>query len=472
MLKAMTVLPGEIDAVSADGDELTIEQAAALELRDSLEGTLLFPHDERYEVARRVWNGMVDKRPAMIALCATTTDVAKAVTFAAERHMLLSVKGGGHSYPGKCVADRGLMIDLSAMHGVTVDAGSKTAKVQGGALLGHLDSATLAQNLVTTTGVVSHTGVGGFTLGGGMGRTDRLHGLAVDNVLGAKLVTADGRVRRVNAEENQDLYWAIRGGGGNFGVVTDFTFRLHPFDPQIYGGSLYYPISALREVLTFWADINDSLPDAASVEPQIYPLPDGGKEVELQLYYAGNHAEAEKLFATFAQVGSPFKTDLGPKSYQAVQTMWDGALKHGQLNYIKSGLLPALTPAAIDAIVESYEGDHLPSTFFQHLGGASSRIEPRATAYPHRPVHSNYGITAFWNDPSESEARIAKIRQIHAAVQPYMQGFYTNLNEDQRSKTQRNYGVNYERLVQIKTQYDPQNLFRLNANIEPGETLS
>lgn len=466
-LNALAPPGGDIVAVTTSGDEISIEKSAAKELRESLTGPLLFPNDDGYESARRVWNGMIDKRPAMIAICTTDADVAHAVSFSAERNLLLSVKGGGHSYPGKGVCEGGLMIDLSAMHSVIVNTQTRTARAQGGALLGHLDSAALAQNLVTTAGVVSHTGVGGFTLGGGMGRTDRVHGLAVDNVLEATLITPDGQIRRVSADENEDLFWAIRGGGGNFGVATGFTYRLHPFNPTIYGGSLFYPWSQARQVLTFWAEVNDSLPDAASVEPQGYINAEGERVFELQLYFAGSHEEGEKVFTQFQHVGKPISVDLGLKSYQAVQTMWDGLAAHGQLNYLKSGLLPALTPGAIDAIVESYAGDYLPGVWFQHLGGASSRIQPEATAYSHRQAHSNYGIAATWNDPAESDARIAKIREIYAAVQPHMQGFYTNLHEDTERKTWNNYGVNYERLVKIKNEYDPSNLFRLNANIKP-----
>lgn len=471
-LTAMSVLESDLLAVTADGNELTIERAAALELQDSLEGPLLFPGSERYESTRHVWNGMIDTRPAMIARCATTEDVSKAVSFAAERHMLLSVKGGGHSFSGKCVAERGLMLDLGAMREVTVDTDSKTARAQGGALLAHLDGATLPHQLVTTTGTVSHTGVGGFTLGGGFGRTDRLHGLAVDNVLGATLVTADGKIRSLKAQENEDLYWAIRGGGGNFGVVTEFVYSLHPFNPTIYGGSVFYPFSQAKLVLTHWAEVNEGLPDAASVEPQFYHPPGGERVLELQLFFAGDHAKGEKLFSEFARVGAPDRVDLGPKSYQAVQTMWDELLAHGQLNYIKSGLLPALTPAVIEAIVESFEGDHLPAMWFQHLGGKTARIDPQATAFPHRHVHSNLGVAGSWRDPAESEVRIAKVREIYAAVQPQMQGFYANLNEEPLRATQRNFGVNYERLVALKSKYDPANLFRLNANIEPAEKLS
>ena len=411
-LNAMAIVPGEIPAVTAAGEDFVIESAAALEFQESIEGALLFPGNNHYEAARRVWNGMIDKHPAMIAVCSNANDVASAVNFAADRNMLLSVRGGGHSFPGKSVCEKGLMIDLSTMHQVTVDAAMRTARAQGGALLGGLDAAALAHDLVTTAGVVSHTGVGGFTVGGGMGRTDRVFGLAVDNLLGATLITADGTIRQVGPDQDEDLFWAIRGGGGNFGVVTEFTFRLHPFNPTIYGGPLGYSWSQARDVLNHWAEVGDKLPDAASVEPSFFVNPDGERVMGVELYFTGDHA-------------------------------------------------------AIEAMLESYQGENLPNIWFQHLGGASSRVDPQATAFPHRRMHSNYGIDGSWTDPAESAVRIAKIREIYASMEPYMEGFYTNLNEDTLSKTQRNYGVNYDRLVQIKNRFDPTNLFRLNANIQP-----
>lgn len=466
-LNAMAIVPGEIPAVTAAGEDFVIESAAALEFQESIEGALLFPGNNHYEAARRVWNGMIDKHPAMIAVCSNANDVASAVNFAADRNMLLSVRGGGHSFPGKSVCEKGLMIDLSTMHQVTVDAAMRTARAQGGALLGGLDAAALAHDLVTTAGVVSHTGVGGFTLGGGMGRTDRVFGLAVDNLLGATLITADGTIRQVGPDQDEDLFWAIRGGGGNFGVVTEFSFRLHPFNPTIYGGPLGYSWSQARDVLNHWAEVGDKLPDAASVEPSFFVNPDGERVMGVELYFTGDHAAGEKEFDKWVKATKPVSNDLGLKSYQAVQTQWDGVAAHGRLNYLKSSFLPELTSAAIEAMLESYQGENLPNIWFQHLGGASSRVDPQATAFPHRRMHSNYGIDGSWTDPAESAVRIAKIREIYASMEPYMEGFYTNLNEDTLSKTQRNYGVNYDRLVQIKNRFDPTNLFRLNANIQP-----
>ncbi|MDH3747483.1 MAG: FAD-binding oxidoreductase [Gammaproteobacteria bacterium] len=464
-------LSGEISAVGLTGEELTLEKAAVQELGDSLNGNLLLASDGGYDNARRVWNGMIDKRPALIAACADAADVQNAVTFASERGLLVAVKGGGHSFPGKSVCDGGLMIDLSSMQSVNVNVDDQTAVVGGGALLGHLDTATLPHNLVTTTGIVSHTGVGGFTLGGGMGRTDRKFGLAIDNLLAADLVTADGQLRHVSADENPDLYWAIRGGGGNFGVATSFTYRLHPFDPLSYGGSIVYPFEQAKDVLNFYAEYSDSLPDEANIEPVAFVSPDGVKLIAVETLYAGDHTEAEQVFAPLRAFGQPVVDEIGPLSYQKMQTQYDGAMGHGVLNYLKSGFLPELTPASVDAIVESFDGERVSMVWFQHLGGQTARVAPDATAFAHRNVHSNFGIQGFWTDETESDERIAAIRKHYAAVEPHMYGFYTNLNEDTEKKTWRNYGSNYKRLVEIKTKFDPENLFRLNSNIKP-ESLS
>ena len=245
-----------IDAISGSGEDISLERAAVRDLAESLSGELYLPQQAGYDSARKVWNGMIDKHPALIAQCRTTNDVANAVRFAGERNLLLAVKGGGHSFPGKSTCDGGMMLDLSPMHAVDVDVQARTARVDGGALLGHLDVSTFGHNLATTTGIVSHTGCGGFTLGGGLGRTDRLHGLAVDNVLAATVVTADGRVLQASAGENPDLYWAVRGGGGNFGVATEFVYRLHPFNPTVYGGTLVYGFGQAKELLRLWAALS------------------------------------------------------------------------------------------------------------------------------------------------------------------------------------------------------------------------
>jgi FAD/FMN-containing dehydrogenase len=456
---------GVIPAVSSNGTELSIEAAAVAELAAALEGRLYVQGDEGYAQAKAVWNGMFDqKRPAIVAQCASTADVVNAVDFARERNLLISVKGGGHSLPGKSTSDGGLMIDLSRMHAVEVDADARRMRAAGGALLGHLDRAALAQELMTTTGIVSHTGAGGFTLGGGYGRTDRKMGLAIDNLLGATVVTAAGDVVRASDDENADLFWGLRGGGGNFGIVTEFVYRLHPFNPIVFGGNLVYPLT--RDFLAFYAELNESLPDEANLEPQLIPNDDGEPIIVAQATWCGDHAAGAKALAPLLDFPGRVTGELGPRSYQAIQTADDEFLGHGRQYYLKSSLLNELTPAAIDVIVE-YAGRGGPASWFQHLGGATARFAPDATAYVHRDAAFNFGIMYIGDDPAGNDAGRAAVREYYAAMEPHMAGFYTNLNEDSTEKTQGNYGPNYSRLVRLKNRYDPTNLFRLNANIQP-----
>ncbi len=459
--------PSTLVAVKSSGEATTLESAAVREFADELYGTLYRPTDEGYNVARKVWNGMIDKKPALIAQCASVTDVQSAVTFARDHELLVAVRGGGHSYPGKSTCDGGLMIDLSKLHAVEIDLDARTATVEGGALLGHLDTASLEQGLATTTGIVSHTGVGGFTLGGGMGRLDRMHGLAVDNLLAATVVTAEGKIVHASESENADLLWALRGGGGNFGVVTEFVFRLHPFAGTVYGGFLEYPLGQATEMMTRFAELEPSLPDAARVEPYLY-VEDGERIFGLSVLYMGDPAAGESIFAPVVNIARPTFNSLDAGSYSTWQTMLDGELGHGQLNYLKSGFITELTPEFIDAFVGNFDAETLPNVWFQHLGGATARIGEDSTAFAHRDVAFNLGVDSVFTDATETEDRIAAVRRYHAAMAPFMKGYYTNLNDEGARKTKGNYGPSYARLAKIKAKYDPGNLFRLNANIEPA----
>jgi FAD/FMN-containing dehydrogenase len=448
------------------GDQLSIETAAIQELGGGLDGRVLLQGDDGYDAAKKVWNGMFDhKQPAMVVQCTSTSDVVNAVNFSRERDLLLSVKCGGHSFPGKSTSDGGLMIDLSQMHAVNVDSEGMTARADGGALLGHVDGATLPHELVTTTGTVSHTGVGGFTLGGGMGRTDRITGLAVDNLIEATVVTASGDVVRANEDENSDLLWGLRGGGGNFGVVTEFVFRVHPFNPTVYGGDLIYRVDS--ESLQLYADMLDSAPDEANIEPFFMPGEDGNMIALVGITWSGDHAAGEKALAPMLDHPSLLGGELGPKSYQAIQTAWDGLTAHGQQNYLKSGYFNELTPEIIEIIIDFVNRGETGS-WFQHLGGATARVAPDATAFAHRNVAVNFGIAYASNDPAQNEAGIAAVREFYYALEPHMAGFYSNLHQEDASATiSGNYGPNHARLVELKNKYDPTNLFRLNANVTP-----
>ena len=457
-----------ISAISSNGAELSIESAAVSELAGSLDGRVLLQGDTGYAAAKKIWNGMFDsRRPAMVVQCLSTGDVVKAVNFGRERDLLLSVKCGGHSFPGKSTSDGGMMIDLSQMHSVDVDPAAMSMRADGGSLLGHLDVASTAHNLMTTTGIVSHTGTGGFTLGGGVGRTDRKMGLAVDNLLAATVVTAAGDVVRASENENSDLFWGLRGGGGNFGVATEFVYRLHPFNPMVYGGSLTYTVD--KDFLEFFAELHATLPDEANVEPQFAPgAGENGETLAIVgITWCGDHAAGEKALAPMLAFPGLISGTLAPFAYHEIQTSADGFLGHGKQYYLKSGFLNELTPGAIDVIVE-YANRGAVSSWFQHMGGVTATVSPDATAFTHRGAAFNFGVMYIGDDPAENEIKIAAVREYYKQMEPHMAGFYTNLNEESEQETWGNYGPNYPRLVELKNKYDPGNLFRLNANIKPG----
>jgi len=455
-----------VSAISADGAELSIESAAVSELAESLTGRLYLQSDEGYAAAKQVWNGMFEqKKPAMVVQCASTDDVISAVNFARERDLLVSVKCGGHSLPGKSTSDGGIMIDLSQMHSVDVNADAQTLRADGGSLLGHIDEAASAHNMMTTTGIVSHTGAGGFTLGGGFGRTDRKMGLAIDNLLAATVVTANGDVVRASEDENADLFWGLRGGGGNFGIATEFVYRLHPFNPIVYGGTLIYKFD--KDFLDFYAELHSTTRDEANIEPNFVPGEDGKTIAMVEVVWSGDHAAGEKALAPMLAHPGLISGALAPFPYHDIQTAVDGLLGHGKQYYLKSSFLKELTPEAIEVIVE-FANRGAVGSWFQHLGGATSRVAASATAYAHRDAALNFGIMYFGEDPAQNETKIAAVREYYKAMEPHMAGFYTNLNDDDEKKTWGNYGENYPRLVALKNKYDPANLFRLNANIKPG----
>jgi FAD/FMN-containing dehydrogenase len=455
-----------IPAVTADGQEISLEAAAIDELRGGLDGRLYLQADEGYEAAKRVWNGMFDqKKPAMVVQCGSVDDVVDGVAFARERGLLISVKCGGHSFPGKSTSDGGLMIDLSQMHSVDVDADAMTMRADGGALLGHLDTASTAHEMMTTTGIVSHTGAGGFTLGGGFGRTDRKMGLAVDNLLAATIVTASGSVVRASADENADLFWGIRGGGGNFGVATEFVYRLHPFNPIVYGGTLFFDVS--KDFLEAYAELIEAAPDEANVEPALMPGADGKPEIAVEVVWSGDHAAGERALASLTAFPGLKRGELAPFPYREIQTAADAVLAHGQQYYLKSSFLNEFSAEVIETVIEFTQRGGPAGWWTQHLGGATSRVSPDAMAFAHRDMIANFGIMYVSQDPATNDAGIAAVREFYAAMEPHMAGFYPNLNEDTENKTWGNYGANYPRLVELKNQYDPTNLFRLNANVRP-----
>jgi FAD/FMN-containing dehydrogenase len=446
---------------------MELEAAAIRELAESLSGDLLLADHPQYDTARKIWNGMHDKHPALIARCLNAQDVSQAVTFARERELLTAVRGGGHSWPGKSVCDGGIMIDLSRMSQVVVDPERRRARTPGGALLSHLDVAAREHGLITTAGVVSHTGVGGFTLGGGVGRLNRRFGLAVDNLRAAQIVTADGRVRRIDAEEEPDLFWAIRGGGGNFGVVTEFEFQLHPLPREVLSGNIVWPMDQARDVLEFYGEWYAGLSDDLYVGPAMMTTPEGQGILVMEVVYAGDPAVGEKELEPLARIGRPMDNGVALQDYMVMQTQEDALAHHGIRSYAKSGMVREITPAFVDAMIEAYRPDPRIALFSHTLGGAVSRVDELETAFPHRNAETMLVFASLWNDPAEDEAAIAATREWYGHLEPFTGGYYQNIEWEIDETAAGNYGPAYDRLADVKAQYDPMNFFRLNSNVKP-----
>ena len=456
-----------IAALSLDGAEIELERAAIRELGESLSGPVLLSEHPEYDTVRKIWNGMHDKRPALIARCVSAQDVTQAVTFARERELLVAVRGGGHSWPGKSVCDGGLMIDLAQMNTVRVDPSRQRAYAQGGALLFTLDTAARQHGLITTAGVVSHTGVGGFTLGGGFGRLNRKFGLTIDNLRSAEIVTADGQIRRISEEADADLFWAIRGGGGNFGVVTEFEYQLHPFAHEVLSGTVLWPIAQAKEVLDFYAGWYAGLSDDLYVGPAMMTTPEGEGVVAIEVVYAGDPVAGEKELAPLLKIGTPIENGVGLNDYMIMQTQEDALAHPGIRSYAKNGMVKEITAALVDAMIEAYRPDPRVALFSHTAGGAVARVDELATAFPHRNAATMLVFGGFWEDPAHDEEGIAQTRAWYSQLEPFMGGYYQNI-EFEVDEAAGNYGPAYERLREIKGRHDPMNLFRLNSNVQPA----
>jgi hypothetical protein len=454
-----------IRGISLGGTEIELEKAAIKELGESMTGPVILSGHPDFDSARSIWNGMHDKRPALIARCLSAEDVSQAVTFARERELLVAVRGGGHSWPGKSVCDDGLMIDLSQMNTATADTETQRARVQGGALLSALDTAALEHGLVTTAGVVSHTGVGGFTLGGGFGRLNRKYGLAVDNVTGAQLVTADGQIRHVSADNEPDLFWAIRGGGGNFGVATEFEFQLHPFDRNVLSGSIVWPIDQARDVLEFYAEWSAGLSDELYAGPTIGTLPEINRVIMIDVVYNGDPAAGEKEIETLRKIGKPLADGVMVQDHMVMQTGLDTMMGHGVRSYAKNGMIKEWSQGLVDAIIDADD----PRLFLANhvAGGAVKRVGETDTAFPHRNAEIMLVMLSAWGDAAQDDEMISATRALHKAIEPFTGGYYDNIDFD-GNEAAGNFGPAYARLREIKGQYDPGNLFRLNSNIAPA----
>jgi FAD/FMN-containing dehydrogenase len=463
--KVATEADTSIAGISLDGAELELEKAAIKELGDALTGPVMLSGHPDYDGARTIWNGMHDKRPALIARCLSNEDVAHAVTFARERNLLTAIRGGGHSWPGKSICDGGLMIDLSQLTSVDIDTEAQRAVVGGGALLGHLDQASLPHGLVTTAGVVSHTGVGGFTLGGGFGRLNRKYGLAIDNVVSMKIVTADGQIRTASADENPDLYWGLRGGGGNFGVVTAFEFQMHPFERNVLSGSIVWPYEQARDVLEHYAEAAAGISDEMYIGPTTATTPDGARVIMLDVVYNGDPVAGEKELEPFRKIGTPIADGVIVQDYTVLQTNNDVAFGHGVRSYAKNGMVKEWSQGLVDTMLDADD----PRIFIANhvAGGAVKRVGELDTAFPHRNAEIMLVVVAGWMDAAQDDELIAASRAYYKAIEPHLGGYYSNIDFD-HTAARGNYGPAYERLANIKGQYDPGNLFRLNSNIVPA----
>jgi len=473
ILAPSTTVDRDLDALTGDGRQVTLKMAEVQDLGNSLRGNLILSGHPAYDPARRVWNAQMDKHPALIIQPRGAADVRSAVQFARASNLLVAVKGGGHSPSGKSTCERGMLIDLSLLRGVNVDSQKKVAHVLGGSLLGDLDHEAMAHGLVTTAGTVSHTGVGGLTLGGGFGRVARRFGLALDNVRGVEIVTANGEILRASAEENPELYWGVRGGGGNFGVVTSFDFDLHPMQRQVFGGSILFPLSQARSVLNFYSEIEGTLPDEMYLSGAISSNGgfSGRSGVGFIVCHSGTPAGAEKLLSTIRSAGTPIADSVKAIDYVALQRSGDIDEKRAIGSYSKTGFVRTISPQLIDAIVTGLEEHPQRQTHvgFQHCGGAIKRVAADATAFPHRGIDATTLLTVDWPGNVDPTQHIKWLLAYWDSIRPHTDGFYTNDASDETQKMlDENYLGNLPRLVALKKRYDPTNLFRLNANVRPA----
>jgi FAD/FMN-containing dehydrogenase len=456
----MTSMPSVGDAVS--------------ELTRKFSGQLLQPNDAGYEEARKVHNGLVNKRPVLIARCRGVADVVDAVNLARKLGLEAAVRGGGHNVAGRGTVDGGLMIDLAPMKGIHVDAKARTVRAQGGVTWAELNRETQLYGLAVTGGVVSSTGIAGLTLGGGLGWLMGKYGLALDNLLSVELVAAGGQVLRASKDEQADLFWAVRGGGGNFGVATSFEYQLHPVGPTITGGLIAHPFDRARDVLRFFRDFTASLPDEFTVFAGLIHAPDGSgtKLAAIVTCHCGSLAAGEAATRPLKQFGSPVMDAIGPIPYCQLNGMLDAAYPKGALNYWKSSFLAQMSDDAIDTMIECFSRCPTPmgQLLIEHFHGAVTRVAAGDTAFPHRADSYNLVVLSEWMEPTSTDQCIAWARETYAGMEPFIaSGCYVNyLGDDETGDPiAAAYGPNYPRLQELKTKYDPSNFFHMNQNIRP-----
>ena len=465
----------------AVGVELDAEALEALS--QQVRGPVLTPGDPAYDDARSIWNGLIDRRPALIVQCSGAADVVDAVNFAREQGLTLSIKAGGHNVAGNAVNDDGIVLDLSQMRGVHVDPALQTVRVQGGATWGDLDRETQLFGLAVPGGVVSTTGVAGLTLHGGLGHLRRKHGLSIDSLVSVDIVTADGELRRASATENEDLFWAVRGAGSNFGVVTSFEFRAHPVGPMVFVGAIFYPFEEASSILPAWRDFMATAPEELSSlaicwsVPPVEPFPPeihGTPVVVVAAAYCGPAEEGERVVQPLRELAQPVVDASGPWPWLGLQSGFDAIFPQGELRYWKSRSVTELSDEVIGDIIElaGRRPAPLSDIVIWHHGGAMSRVPEEDTAYGGRDTQFLVTAEASWTDPAQNEEAIAWAREVFDAMERYSTGaVYLNfpgLGEEEDSLARAGYGANYVRLTALKAKYDPENLFRMNINIPPA----
>jgi FAD/FMN-containing dehydrogenase len=440
------------------------------ELRNRFRGEVLLPGDDGYESARQIWNGMIDRRPAVIACCRTTDDVIHAVAFARVHELPVSIRGGGHSPAGHAVCDGGLMIDFSLMKRIDIDPVRQTARVEPGLRWGEVDQETQRHGLATTGGTIANTGVSGLTLGGGLGWLAGRYGLTCDNLLAAEIVTGDGKLLRASATENTDLFWALRGGGGNFGIVTAFEFELHEVGPTVIGGMVAHPLERAGEILRFYRDFCASNPGEVNTISAFLTTPEGLKVLAIAACHCGSLEDGERALRPLKEFGPPVLDQIGPIPYVALQSALDPNFPRGRRYYIKSRFIRELDDGLIERMAEQFATVPSPHTVFllQQLGNAANRVAPDATAFAHRDARWDGVVFSGWNDPAQDAEQIAWSRKVYESWRPFSTGgLYSNAGAENEGEVRSAYGAAYERLAQIKARYDRDNFFRLNTNIKP-----
>ena len=468
LLHTPTSVPADIEAITGEGTEVTLPQAAVQELSDSLKGRLLLPGSQAYDEARTVLNPSFDKHPALVVQPTGSADVQYAVDFARDNSLLLAVKCGGHSASGKSSCDKGLQIDLSQLRNARVDRAAKTARIAGGSLLGELDHEAMSHGLVTTAGSVSHTGVGGLTLGGGFGRLGRRFGLSIDNVLEMDVVTPDGKLRSVGPQDDPDLYWALRGGGGNFGVVTSFLFQLHEMQRDVVTGYIAYPLSEAKQILRFYAEYSEKMPDEMSMGAGVGSRLGQEPRVGIYFVWSGDPARAESYVEPLRKAGTVEFESVQSMDYVAVQRSGDIDDTRAFTGYMKSGFIDTISEDLIDNLIDNFAAhpDRATRFGFGQSGGAIGRVGRTDTAFSHREANFNLLSFVSWKTGDEGEEHVKYINSHWSNVEPFTTGFYVNDHFDQpQEQVNRTYRENFPRLLKIKQKYDRTNLFRLNANI-------